>query len=132
MTQVSAAAWALVLDSCRGDIELARCYVLSEHPLCSDAPDGEIEITGPSVESDVASELWNRLPYFFGGDDSAAAAFLLRPLPHFEYRSLGLLANESPTVWKWRSITLARSKLASTSRPLSLDRRTRFDWRKAA
>lgn len=94
MIQVSAAAWALVQDFCRGDIAMARRYVLSEHPLRADPPDGEIEIVGGGIENEVSSQLWNRVLDFFGGHEVTAAAFLLRPLPHFGYRPLGLLANE--------------------------------------
>jgi hypothetical protein len=94
MTQLSAAAWALVLDSCRGDVALARRYVLSEHPLHDGAVLGDITILGPDVKSEVPSALWERLMDFCDGDDLKAATFLLRPLPHFEYRPLGVIAND--------------------------------------
>lgn len=94
MTQLSAAAWALVLDSCQGDVELARRYVLSDHPLHDGVVIGEIAILGPDIKSDVPSALWERLMDFWDGDELKAATFLLRPLPYFDYRPLGVLAND--------------------------------------
>ena len=93
-TSVSAAAWALVVDACRGDVDLARRYVSSDQPLRAGAMAGEVKITGPDIKSDVPSELWDRLMEFYDRDELKAVAFLLRPLPHFAYRPLGVLAND--------------------------------------
>lgn len=94
VTSISTAAWALILDGCRGDLDLARRYILSTHPFRAGDTAGAIEITGPDIQSHVPVELWRRLMDFFEGNELNAATFLLRPLPHFNYRPLGMLAND--------------------------------------
>jgi hypothetical protein len=94
VTSVSAAAWALVVDACRGDVDLARRYVSSDQPLRVGGLVGEIKITGPDIKDNVPRELWDRLMGFYDGDELKAVTFLLRPLPHFAYRPLGVLAND--------------------------------------